>query len=142
MQDAYNISKSETATDEEKEQYQKLKDDYGLSVTGNSVFGYQEGVVPTTQYYKRGVLTDASVYFNDAIEENNGVFTVKDSYYTDERVSNLHYLEDVKFTTCLKGLTIQNNDILYTKTGQPYWSQEDAAKYHTPLLKAFLDYYA
>lgn len=143
MQDVYDISKCETASEEEKGQYQALKDYYGLSVSGNATFGYQEGVVPTTHYYENGVLKDASVYFNDSVSiKEDGSYYVSDSYYSSERLINLTYLKDVKFTTILKDMTVQNNNVLFTKNGNPYWSQEDAAKYHTPILKAFLDYYA
>ena len=143
MQNAYDISKSETATEEEKGQYQALKDHYGLSVSSNTTFGYQEGVVPTTHYYENGVLKDASVYFNDSVStKEDGSYYISDSYYSSERLANLTYLKDVKFTTILKGMAIQNTSVLFTKNGNPYWSQEDAAKYHTPILKAFLDYYA
>lgn len=143
MQNIYNVSRSETATEEEKAQYQALKDKYGLSSTGNSEYGYQQGVVPTTHYYENGILKDASVFFNDTISQREDEsYYISDSYYSEERLQNLHYLEGVNFTTCLKGMDIQNIYVLHTQSGQPYWSQSAAAKYHAPLLKAFLDYYA
>ena len=143
LQDLFNLSKSETATKEEKEQYQTLKNSYGLSASGNAAYGYQEGVVPTTHYYENGVLKDASVFFNDAVtQREDESYYISDSYYSEERLSNLHYLKGVNFTTCLKNMELENTSVLYTQSGKPYWSQSKASEYHTPLFKAFLDYYA
>ena len=142
LQDTYNISKSETATEEEKRQYQELKDRYGLSVSGNSTYGYQEGVVPTTQYYENGILKDTSVFFNDVVsQKEDESYYISDSYYSEERLQNLHYLKGVNFTTTLKGMTLENTSVLSTQSGQLYWSQEKASEYHMPILKAFLKYY-
>lgn len=140
MQKQYELSKSETASEEEKGQYQALKDRYGLSESGNATFGYQNGVVPTIQYYQKGVLKDAAVYFNDVIEQKGEDFYISDSFYTEERLQNINYLRDCDFTTVLKGLKV-TQEVVQTKTGDYYWAQENAAKYHTPILKAFLDTY-
>ena len=122
--------------------YQALKDKYGLSVSGNATFGYGEGVVPTAQYYENGIIKDASVYFNDKVEKkDDGSYYVSDSYYTEERLPNLKYLKDVKNTTILKGMSLDESCVLETPSGGYYWAQENAANYHTPLLKSFLDYY-
>ena len=143
MQDLYDLSNAETASEEEKKIYQGVKDRYGLSTTGNETYGYQKGVVPTTQYYENGILKDASVFFNETVEQREDEsYFISDSYYSEERLQNLHYLKDVNFTTCLKGMELQNTSVLHNQSGKPYWSQSNAAKYHTPLLKAFLDYYA
>ena len=142
MQYAYDLSKSDTASEEEKGQYQALKDRYGLSVSGNETFGYGQGVVPTIQYYEKDVLKDASVFFNDAITQNpDGTFYVSASYYSNDRLPNLSYLKDCKAKTVLEGMQLETSNIMQTKSGAYYWSQKDAAKYHSPLLKAFLDYY-
>lgn len=139
MQNDYEISQNEAASKTEKEHYQNIKDYYGLSLAGNSVYGYNKGVVPTIQYYEDGVLKDASVFFNDSIDQKeDGSYYVSDSFYTEERLVSLKYLKDAKFTTCLKGLTIEP---LFNEKGIPYWPQEKASEYHTPILNAFLTYY-
>jgi len=140
LQDLYDLSKKEDATEEEKGYYQATKDGYGLSES-NAIYGYLNGVVPTMHYYQKGVLTDSTVYFNDVIDQKeDGSFYISESYYSEERLPNFKYLKNCSFTTVLKGLTI-NEGILENKRGGYYWSQEAASKYHTPIFEAFLDYY-
>ena len=142
IQSLYDLSKKEDATNDEKQVYQAIKDKYQLSFSSNNDFGYQQGVVPTIQYYNGNVLKDASVFFNDVVgQKDDGSFYIADSYYTNERLTKLSYLKDVNFTTVLKELTIEASNVLQTKSGSYYWSQQDAAKYHTPILKAFLNRY-
>ena len=142
MQKLYELSKDEDATEQEKALYQATKDKYGLSASANSDFGYQQGVVPTIQYYKDGELKDVSVFFNDKVDQKeDGSFYVSDSYYTSERVSKLSYLKDVNFTTILKGIYLEENMVAQTKSGTYYWLQDHAANYHIPIFKAFLDEY-
>ena len=143
MQDAYDISRNETATDEEKAYYQGIKDYYGLSVSGNETYGYKTGVVPTMSYYEKGVVKDTTVFFNDAIDQrSDGTFYVSESYYSEERLPNLNYLKNKKASdSILVGKSIENQDINQTSGGAYYWSQSAAAKVHKPLLLAFLDYY-
>ena len=67
--------------------YKNFTDKYGLSKDGNNKFGYNNGVVPTLQKYKKGVLVDARVIFNDEFEliydTNNELdsLKIKSSYY-------------------------------------------------------------
>lgn len=137
----YDLSK-ESEVEEEQRQYQALKDYYGLSEITNEKYGYGQGVVPTIQFYAKGVLKDATVYFNDSIsQKEDGSFYVSKSYYSESRLPNLAYLKNSQATTVLEGMSISAENALQTKSGGYYWSQSDAAKYHTPLLKAFLDYY-
>ena len=142
MQDVYELSNSSTASSEEKEQYQNIKNAYGLSASSNETFGYQQGVVPTTQFYEDGILKDASVFFNDTIEQKeDGTYYVKESYYSEERVQNLSYLKNASVNKVIEGKTIDASKVMHTTSGKPYWSQKDAAILHAPLLTAFLDYY-
>ena len=142
IQDQYDAAKSEFATSEEKAYYQGLKDKYGLSELGNNTFGYQNGVVPTIQFVKKGVIEGATVYFNDTIEKkDDGTFYIADSYYSQERLPNLKYLKGMDSSPAvLKGRTISEG-VLQNKNGGYYWSQEVASKYHRPLLEAFFDYF-
>ena len=142
MQYYYDLRDDESASEEEKGQYQAIKNQYGLSVTGNQTYGYQEGVVPTLQYYQEGVLKDATVFFNDVVsQKEDGSFYISDSYYTNERLPNLKYLKGFGKNSVLKDKVISSEYVGETKSGNHYWIQKDAAKYHTPILKAFLDYY-
>ena len=142
IQSYYDLAKKIDATEEEKAQYQALKDSYYLSESAGEKFGYEQGVVPTVQYYESGVLKDASVFFNDSIaQKDDGSFYVSKSFYSEERLPNLPHLKDVKAKTVLQGMALEDKNIMQTKSGSYYWSQSDASKYHTPLLQAFLDSY-
>lgn len=125
------------------DQYQDIKDAYQLSETTNATFGYESGVVPTTQIWKDGKLYDASVYFNDTISYINNTYTITNSYYTEARLKQLKYLNGNLYSA-LMGLTIPEEDIdVYELEEGCYysWKQDKAAKYHTPLLEAFLKTY-
>ena len=122
-------------------QYQNIKDRYNLSESNNKIYGYGNGYVPTIQYYQRGVLKDASVFFNDEIsQKEDGSYFISKSFYSEERLTSLSYCKNVD-TNVLEGLILSEQDIAKTSSGYTYWLQEKAAVYHTPLLEAFLDYY-
>ena len=142
IQKPYDSAKSEFATEEDKNYYQSLKDSYGLSTAGNEIFGYQNGVVPTIQFVKKGVIDGASVYFNDTItKKDDGSFYVSNSYYSEERLPHLKYLKGhTSSPTVLKELTITEG-VVQNKMGGYCLSQDAASKLHRPLLEAFFDYY-
>ena len=141
MQYSYDLSKKEGATKEEKEQYQLLKNYYGLSEKGSKMFGYSNGVFPTIQAIRSGLIVDATVFFNDEIgQKEDGAYYISDSYYSEERLENLKYLQGCQFETKLKDMTVSEG-VLEKPNGGYYWSQEVASHYHTPILNAFLTYY-
>ena len=122
-------------------QYQDIKDKYSLSENTSNTYGYGDGYVPTIQYYRRGVLKDASVFFNDEIsQKEDGTYFVSRSFYSNERLTSLSYCKNVE-ANVIEGLTLSEQDIAKTTSGYTYWLQEKAAVYHTPLLEAFLDFY-
>ena len=117
--------------------YDDIKNRYLLSESASPEYGYQQGVVPTMQYYQRGQLKDATVYFNDVVNQNTeGKYYISDSFYSEQRLSYTKYNSDV-----LKGMELSDDDVALTSSGNPYWIQEKAAMYHTPLLQSFLDKY-
>ena len=141
LEDYYTLSISENSTKEEKAQYQKIKDKYQLSESTNQTFGYANGVVPTMQYYQKGILKDASVLFNDEVsQKEDGSYYLSNSFYSQERLTSLKYLNGVK-NNVLKGMTINSDEVVTTPKGYTYWAQEKAAIYHRPLMEAFLNYY-
>lgn len=122
-------------------QYQDIKDKYSLSESGSKTYGYGTGYVPTIQYYRKGVLKDASVFFNDEVsQKEDGTYFISKSFYSNDRLTSLSYCKNVE-TNVLEGMVLSENEIANTSTGHTYWLQEKAAVYHTPLLEAFLDYY-
>ena len=141
LEDYYTLQRLNDSTEEEKAQYQQIKDKYQLSESANKTFGYSNGVVPTMQYYKKGILKDASVLFNDEVsQKEDGSYYLSNSFYSEDRLTSLKYLDGVK-NNVLKGMDIKSDEVVVTPSGYTYWSQEKAAVYHTPLLEAFLDYY-
>lgn len=141
MQSYYDLSKDETATIEEKEQYQNLKNKYKLSASSNEKFGYLDGVVPTAHYYKDNELKGAAVYFNDVVSvKEDGTPYVSDSFYSFERMNNLTYLVDYHDKCIFKDMEIAGQTV-QLPSGDQYWLQEKAAAYYTPIWNKFLDYY-
>ena len=140
LQDLYDLSKKESATDEEKKLYQNTKDACHLSETGSNTYGYQQGVVPTIQYYEKGSLVDASVYFNDVVsKKDDESYYISDSFYSEERLTSLKYILE-REKAVLKGMSLDKDDVVDTGD-YIFWRQEKAAQYHTPLFTAFLDCY-
>lgn len=137
LEDSFRLANKENATEEEKKQYQDLKNQYGLSETANKIYGYLNGVVPTFQHYYKGILDDSCVVFNDVISiKENGNYYISESFYSNERLTSLIYCNNA-----LKGRIIDASEIAFTKSGNPYWIQEKAALVHAPLLEAFLNIY-
>lgn len=120
--------------------YQEYKDKYQLSSKNNTTYGFGDGVVPTFQVWKNGVLKDMCVYFNDSYKLEDGKYTITDSYYTTERVKNLAYTD-----TVLLGHIIPDDEMEERHWGEytyMSWKQEAMAKIHNQLLGSFLDMYA
>ena len=141
LEDYYSLQISNSSTEEEKAQYQQIKDKYQLSESANQTYGYSRGVVPTIQFYQKGYLKDACVLFNDEIsQKDDGSYYISNSFYSEERLTSLRYLSDIE-NNVLKGMTIKSDEVVTTPSGYTYWSQEKAAVYHTPLLEAYLDFY-
>lgn len=127
--------------DSSKQEYIDFKNQYGLSSAGNETYGYGRGYVPTIQYYKSGVLEDASVYFNDTVSEVDGQYKITSTFYTEARRPSLKYLSGVT-NPVLEGLIIPQEDLtIYEEYDYIVWSHASANKYHKPLLEAFLNYY-
>ena len=117
------------------DKYQDIKDKYQLSETSNPKFGYLEGVVPTTQYYEKGILKDANVYLNDKVTYDNASNTYKitSTYYTSDRIQNLSYL-DGEFV-------LLNKEIDKDELVSSYWLPYYASQIHNQIIKKFYDKY-
>jgi hypothetical protein len=131
--------------------WQTWKDKYGLSVAGNAAFGFDNGVVPTFYNYTHAstgdyasAILDGDVYVNDSLakDTNDDNYYVSDTFFTETRLPNLTFLTDNTSVTTkvLSALAVpaSDADIYGTAAG---WDHKAAAKYHDPLLKAFLDFY-
>ena len=119
-----------------------FKQAYGLGSEHNPDYGYDTGYVPTLLLVHGGESVSylsGCVYFNDTVSKDDNGYYVSNSYYTEERLSKLEYLNDFSGTKILKGERISEEAI--TAFGEYYmWDQDDAAKLHNPLAKALLDY--
>ena len=130
----------------DEEQWNTFKESFGLSSSGSEDFGYGQGYVPSFYTYTgyraqtfSETIADAVVYLNDKIEKNaeTGEYYVADSFFTEERETVLGFLGNTKVeTTVLKGMKIPAEDI---ENGS--WKKSEAAKYHNPLLEAYLTAY-
>lgn len=138
LQDLYDIQNNPETSGMP---YDAMKDRCQLSEDGNETYGYGKGVVPTIHYYHQGILSDASVFFNDEVsQKEDGSYYISNSFYSEERLTSLNYLDNVQ-TKVLKGMILSEEDVIKTESGYMFWAQEKAAQYHTPLLLSFLDLY-
>ena len=116
--------------------YVDFMQEYHMSAAGDETFGYDRGFVPTTQLWEKGKLIDMNVYFNDSIAYQNETFVVSQSYYSSTRVKSLNYTN-----TVLEGLEIPVEEVEGNAEEGYSWNKDAAAKYHQPILEAFLDKY-
>ena len=137
-------------TPESQVAWNKFKEDYGLASTNNPDYGYDTGYVPSLfllhgngdAEHPSPTFLQGSVYFNDSVEMVGDELKVTSSYYTTERAAKLEYLSGIE-TTVLKDMTLSPSDVDAITFGENtyyFWKQDAAARYHTPLAKAFLDY--
>ena len=111
-----------------------------LSAAGDEKLGYDRGFVPTTQYWEKGELIDASTYFNDGISKVDGQYKITRSFYSESRMSNIHYSAEV-----VEGRTLSSEEVsVSVKDGvESYsWKEDYARAVHKPLLENFLAKYA
>ncbi|MCQ2742575.1 MAG: hypothetical protein MJ239_04685 [Bacilli bacterium] len=132
-------------------QWNSFKEEYGLAEGPNNPGGFGTGYVPTLFHIhangdgnKTGedVIDGGAVYFNDSTELANEEYKITSSYYTEERLERveLDYLKnsDVE-KKVLKGASLGKYE--GEKSGYYSWYQQEAAKLHDPIMKAFLDAY-
>lgn len=126
----------------EPDQYQAMKDKYGISAANNPIYGANigddKGVFPYFQLIENGTFASGAVAFNDKVEKQNEKYVVTDSYYNNDRINNLQYLNNVS-TKVIKGLELNTSDI--TDNGEwVSWKKDSAIKYYEPIIDAFFDY--
>lgn len=135
------------------DEWNTFKEDYGLSPVKNPDYGYEVlyhnpnlddafGVVPTF-FVVSGTETSTTfhsgaVAFNDNVVEQNSKYVIEQTYYSNERITKLDYLENL---SSLEGKEISSEDLdVYPGYGA-FWKQEKASLEHFPRLQAFLDKY-
>ena len=110
--------------------------DHQMSEVGNQTFGYNRGFVPTTQVWENGRLVDANVYFNDEVTLVDGNYKVTRSFFTEERLNNIHYDAEV-----LEGKILSEDEVIVGEDNSCSWDKDAAAVYHAEYLKNFLKTY-
>ena len=127
----------------DKELWQAFKHSYGLSTAINPTYGYDNGYVPTF-YLIQGSETgpsflSGSVTFNDTVTKGeDGAYYVTNSYYTEERLPNLQYMDSGVKTKVLKGMKLDSGVI--DNGNYTYWDHPAAEKYHNVFLEKFLNW--
>ena len=123
------------------DEYQGIKDEYGLSPKYNPVFGYTipgfyQGTVPTLQHRVGNQINDMVVPFNDYVKGGE----VK-SYFTTSRVYNSPALKSSDIVTVLDGHDLTEEQVAkWWDQDNPY-SKEFYRTYHYPIVNLFLETY-
>lgn len=128
-------------------QWNKFKEDYGLSYSLDNPAGWDSGYVPTVYHInpdasgsgrKIGdVIDGAMVIYNDSFD--NGV--ISSTYFTKERLA----IEALSYLKESKEIKEEDKVLLGKPVGEKgdrstgLWRHEESAKYHNPIAKAFFD---
>ena len=111
--------------------YVATKNELGMSIETNPVYGFDKGVFPFFSYIENSTYASGAVVYNDSVDSN---LVVTESYYTAERVANLQYTN-----TVIQGKQLSEEDV--SKYG-PFvmWNHDSADKVYEGILNSFLDY--
>lgn len=115
------------------DEYQTIKDKYGLSVAGNPTFGFDTGYIPTFQRIENGQIKDMITVLNDQGDKETGLVT---SYFNESRIANSPMLSSAGFAK-LDGTTV---DVSLIKS----WGAIDQQKqyeWHLPAIQLYFDTY-
>ncbi|MCH5171924.1 MAG: hypothetical protein J1F31_03735 [Erysipelotrichales bacterium] len=136
----YSLDSDPSNPQVDSTQWQEFKNKYQLSTTTSPEFGYDLGVVPTFQYYEKGVLKASDVYVNDSFKEEliSGIeedgntvkykFTVTQSFF-EELIGKSFEFE-----------TIYHKDSINSLKNQ--FKKDCVSNVHDTKLKNFLNQYA
>ena len=115
------------------DEYQTIKDKYGLSVAGNPTFGFDTGYIPTFQRIENGQIKDMITVLNDQGDKETGLVT---SYFNESRIASSPILSTAGFAS-LDGTTVDASLI------KPWGSidQEKQYEWHLPAIKLYFDTY-
>jgi hypothetical protein len=133
-------------------QWVQWKKDYGMAYAEDNPEGFGGGYVPTLFHIKTNaegkkigddVIDGADVYFNDDFVQNTDLtYSLQSTYFSQARLERqeLAYLKSSAVATkILDGVNLGAYE--GEESGLYSWYQTQAAQYHDPILKAFLDAY-
>ena len=118
---------------EDYQSYLDIKDELGLSIKNNPIYGYGKGVFPYFSYIENGNYASGAVIYNDTITQEGNKYIISESYYSNERVGNLNYTK-----TVLQGKSLKESQLNFNYAIS--WKHENADKSYEGILKSFLDY--
>ncbi len=104
---------------------------------------YLDGVLPLFQHYTlEDYLVEQSVYLNDVISTSlvDEYYKIENSYFTNERVEDLAFLNNYKDEKVLVNKLVKESDT-FIENNIRKWDFTLAARYHDLYVNAFLDYY-
>ena len=121
---------------------------YNLSAETNSRYGYRTGVVPTLQYVEPNgtfnpneSIKSSYVYVNDVITFSNNKYIVTESFFSQERLQYLPYLNNVE-NNVIQGITLTADEVNVGANNENIkWKYEKSAQWYNPLFDAFMNYY-
>lgn len=111
-----------------------FKDSIQITSSSNPEFGFGTGYYPTFFTYKGFEVTTGAVIFNDTLALDGDKYKVSETYYTEERIGSLHYLDNFSGTKVLKGLVVNERE------PNGAWKHSEANKYYKPIMEAYLNY--
>ena len=116
------------------EDYQSIKDQYGLSdITSNEPFGFGEGFVPTFQRRHGNQIEDMITVLNDSASNEN----IVTSYFNETRIAASPMLRDTGTQYLFDGKEIEEDQ----KTVWGGVDQNLQLKWHTPIVELYLNTY-
>lgn len=122
------------STDPYFENYVAFKNEMGMAIENNPVYGFGSGVFPFFSFIENKEYKSGCVIYNDELETVDGKTTIKNSYYTTERNEVLDYTDVV-----LQGKEIPESELQTNAYGFKSWSYEFQNKCYEGILKSFLD---
>ena len=119
-------------------QYKSIKAEYKMDEVTNPNFGYGTGSFPTLQRRKGNEIKDMCVVLNDSVDSENKTVS---SYFTQDRVAKMAYLQNTSITKVLDGMTLTDDQVAkWRDKVEPYKATFDSI-YHYPIAKEFINYY-
>ena len=116
------------------EEYQNIKDMYGLSEENNPILGYSTGMLPTFQRRKGNQIKDMIVVLNDGRDVDTK--KVK-SYFTKARLEKMPFIQNSTLNKELNDMTLTDEQSQNWATYKLTYNE----KYHYPITRLFIDSY-
>lgn len=128
-----------SSSDSNYQDYLNKKDEFMMTSDYNPDFGYNAGVFPSLFYFEEVTCKAGAIAYNETIQKIDNKYVVTDTYYTDERVAKLEYLNNYNGEKVLLNKEI-NESQLNISGNYIEWSKEYSNEFYRPIIYSFLDY--